>query len=118
MTDSTKRQTLHDIEDITRLPDGQLRAVVGLLGGDEARTYRVASQFAGMSLGTLYTHLRRIRRNHPKLYDAIHKVRKAQLRQRHRDAVARAREHSRQYFRNLRKHNAYIYRLMFGIHRR
>ena len=45
MTDSTKRQKLHDIEDT----DGQLRAVVGLLGGDEARTYRVASQFAGMS---------------------------------------------------------------------
>ena len=103
-TDDHKRQKLRDISDIIHLPEGQYRAVVGLIGGDEARTYVVASQIAEISLGTLYTHLARVRRNHPRLYAAVLKVRKAQLKQRHRDAVIRAREHSRQYFRNMRKH--------------
>jgi len=103
-TDDHKRQKLRDISDIIHLPEGQYRAVVGLIGGHEARTYLVASQIAEISLGTLYTHLARVRRNHPRLYTAVLKVRKAQLKQRHRDAVTRAREHSRQYFRNMRKH--------------
>ena len=103
-TDDHKRQKLHDISDVIHLPEGQYRAVVGLNGGDEARTYHVASQITGISVNTLYTHLARVRRNYPRLYAAILKVRKTQLKQRHRDAVTRAREHSRQYFRNMRKH--------------
>ena len=104
VTDTYKRQKLHDISDVIHLPEGQYRAVVGLVGGNEARTYLVASQIAEISLGTLYTHLARVRRNHPGLYAAVLKVRKAQLKQCHRDAVTRAREYSRQYFRNMRKH--------------
>jgi len=43
-----------------------------------------------MSLGTLYTHLRRVRCNPPKLYAAIRKVRRAQLAVRHNNAVAKS----------------------------
>ena len=110
MTKPLNRQNLHDIKHIKLLPDGQLRAVVGLIGGDGARTYKQASVIADMSLGTLYTHLRRIRIKHPKLYGAIYKERKNQLKVRHREAVGRARDHTRQYFSNVRKGERAIYR--------
>jgi hypothetical protein len=110
MTKLLNRQNLHDIRHIKLLPDGQLRAVVGLIGGDGARTYKEASVIADMSLGTLYTHLRRIRINHPVLHKAIYKERKNQLKVRHREAVGRARDHTRKYFSNVRKGERAIYR--------
>ena len=79
-----------------------------------ARTYKEASVIADMSLGTLYTHLRRIRIKHPKLYGAIYKERKNQLKVRHREAVGRARDHTRQYFSNVRKGERAIYHFMAG----
>ena len=53
MTKPLNRQNLHDIKHIKLLPDGQLRAVVGLIGGDDARTYKEASIIAGMSFRDL-----------------------------------------------------------------
>ena len=94
---------MHDIKEVTLLPPGQLRAVVGLIGGDKARTYVQASEIAGISLSTMHTHLRRIRENHPLLYKGIRAMRKYQLKARHRVALRNARVHSRQYFRNVRK---------------
>ena len=70
--------------------------------------HREATKVAGVSLGTFETHLRRVLQNHPELYLAIRKVRKAQMAMRHREAVARAREHTRQYFRRVRKSERYL----------
>ena len=69
MTKPLNRQLLRDIKS---LPDGQRKSVVGLVGGDRARTYIEASEIAGISVNTLYTHLRRIRTKHPILYGAIY----------------------------------------------
>ena len=110
-----KGRELHDINEVTLLPPGQLRAVAGLIGGDKARTYVQASEIAGISLGTMYTHLRRIRENHPRLYEAIRTARKYQLKARHRTAVSNARSHSRQYFRNVRKGEQRWLRLALGL---
>ena len=52
-----------------------------------------------MSLGTLHTHIRRIRQGHPGLYAAICQVRLAQLAERHDMALETAQEHSLAYFR-------------------
>jgi hypothetical protein len=98
----------HDMPDLSSLPPGQARAVESLIGAGRDRTYTEAAEAAGMSLGTLYTHLRRVRCNHPKLYAAIRKVRKAQLAVRHRNAVANARAHTRAYFRHIRRSQLYL----------
>ena len=103
MTPTAKRRLLHDITGLSLLPAGQLRAVDGLVGGDRARTYTEASEIAGMSLGTLHTHMRRVRINHPVTHKAIYRRRRSQLRERHSEAVARARDHTKQYFKRVRK---------------
>ena len=103
MTTRIKRQALRDLTDVSLLPEGQMRAVVALVGSNKARTYIEAAKIAGTSVNTLYTHLRRIRSNHPRLYEVV-----AQLRTRHREAVARAREHTKQYFRRVRKSERWL----------
>ena len=100
MTTTHKRRLSRDI---AILPEGQRRAVDGLVGGERARTYVEASEVAGISVNTLYTHLRRVRSKHPKLYKAIYRRRRSQLRERHREAVARARDHTKQYFKRVRR---------------
>ena len=108
MTNDTKKRGSHHLPNLSILPEGQDRAVVALIGGKQARTYPESADRAGMSLGTLYIRLHRVRQGHPNLYAAISKVRKAQLAKRHREAVARAREHTRQYFRRTRKSERYL----------
>ena len=108
MTTTHKRRKAHDVPDLSPLPPGQARAVEALIGAGRDRTYPAAAEAAGISLGTLYTHLRRVRCNHPKLYAAIRKVRKAQLAIRHRQAVANARAHSRAYFRRMSRSQIYL----------
>ncbi len=100
MTPTAKRRLSRDI---AILPEGQRRAVDGLVGGDRARTYIEAAEVAHVSVNTLYTHLRRIRINHPVIHKAIYRRRRSQLRERHREAVARARDHTREYFKRVRK---------------
>jgi hypothetical protein len=56
-----------------------------------------------MAEGTLLTHFNRVRRNHPRLYEEICAVRKAQLEQRHQTALENARRHSRRYFSRLNR---------------
>ena len=89
MTTHTERRLLRDI---SLLPEGQRRAVTSLVGGERARTYVEASEVAHISVNTLYTHLRRVKSKHPKLYEAIYRRRRTQLRGRHNEAVLRARE--------------------------
>ena len=108
MTTRIKRQALRDLTDVSLLPEGQMRAVVALVGSNKARTYIEAAKIAGTSVNTLYTHLRRIRSNHPRLYEVVYTERKAQLRIRHREAAARAKEHTTQYFRRVRKSERWL----------
>ena len=89
--------------DKSLLPESQGKALESLVGGKRARTYVEASKVTGISVNTLYTHLRRVRSKHPKLYKAIYRRRRSQLRERHREAVARARDHTKQYFKRVRK---------------
>jgi hypothetical protein len=103
--DVSGTQNAHPIEQRTHgeldwsvLTDGQLRAVLALIGGDKARTYREAGRLCGTGLGTLYKHLHRIRQKHPELYKAVMDIRSMQLMDRHEAAVERAKQHSREFF--------------------
>ena len=102
-----KKREADDIPDLSPLPQGQRTAVEALIGGGtQARTYLEAAELAGMSLGTVKTHLRRVRQRHPQLYKAIRRVRRSQLAVRHRLAVMNAQGHSRAYFRRV---NRFLY---------
>ena len=109
----SKKRILYDTPDISALPLGQRRAVEALVGSEEARTYREAAGLAGMSEGTLLTHINRVQQNHPQLYQTIRGVRLEQLSVRHADALANAKAHSRAYFR--RRANRRFY-LLFGYY--
>ena len=71
------------------IPEGQRRAVESLVGGDRARTYIEAAEVSHVSVNTLYTHLRRIRINHPVIHKAIYRRRWSRLRERHSEVMAR-----------------------------
>ena len=94
--------------DVTMLPEGQKRAVTALISGERARTYPEVAAVGEMSLGTLYTHLRRVKRNHPAVYQKVRRVRKAQLAVRHRNALDNARAHTRAWFRRVRRNERYL----------
>ena len=94
--------------DLTSLPEGQRRAVRALISGERARTYPEAAKVGRMSLGTLYTHLRRVKRNHPEVYKKVRRVRKAQLAVRHHNALENARAHTRTWFRRVRRNERYL----------
>ncbi len=69
-------------------------------GGESARAYSEAAWIAGVSEGTMLTHVNRVRQNHPGVYSLIRDVRMAQIAVRHEIAVMNARDHSRAYLRN------------------
>ena len=98
----------HMTPDLTPLPEGQKRAVRALISGERARTYPEAAKVAGVSLGTLYTHLRRVKRNHPVVYKKVQRVRQAQLAVRHHSALLNARAHTRAWFRRVRRNERYF----------
>jgi len=77
----------------TSLPylPGQLRAIQALIGaGEKARTYTEAATLAEVSEGTMLTHVNRVRRRHPRLYQRVRNVRLAQLAVRHEVALGNA----------------------------
>ena len=96
---------------LASLPTGQRRAVAALISGERARTYPEAAKLGGISLGTLYTHLRRVKRNHPEVYEKVRRVRKNQLAVRHSNALDNARSHTRAWFRRVRRNE----RLAMGL---
>ena len=98
-----EKQFPYDMPNLSTLPPGQRRAVEALIGGGVARTYPDAARLAGMSEGTLLTHVNRVRQRHPGLYSSIRSVRLAQLAERHEGALATARAHSAIYFRKRAK---------------
>ena len=93
---------------LSPLRPGQRWAIEALIGGGQARTYPEAARIAGMAEGTLLTHVNRVRQRHPRLYEEIRAVRRAQLDVRHEVALENARAHSSLYF---RKQNRYMRQL-------
>lgn len=88
-----KKHNPYDLPNLSRLPPGQCRAIKALIGGGEqARTYGEAAKLAGMSVGTLFTHVNRVKTRHPRIYKKVRAVRLAQLPLRHEEALGNARE--------------------------
>jgi transposase len=95
---------------LERLTVGQQRTVKTLLKG---KTYQDTANTLGVSTGTVYRQLKRVKDKHPNLYQEVMTVRKQQLAQRHKEALKRAEAHSRRYFR--KKYN-YEYMLKHGYY--
>ena len=55
--------TLYDQIDL--LPAGQRKVVAALLEDDTARSYPEVAALLGIHLGSVHTHLRRVRLRHP-----------------------------------------------------
>ena len=93
---------------LQKLPKGQRRAVHALFGQDKAITYKAAAESIGIGVGTIYTHLKRIRLNSPEIYRMLMLYRKNQLEVRHQEALVRRDEHDHRFFRNRLKgwHNS------------
>lgn len=68
----------------------------------------------GVHVGTLYTHLRRLRQNHPGVYAALMTKRVEQLAERHEAAIARAAAHSRRWFRAERRRRNRLFKRLTG----
>jgi transposase len=86
--------------DLTPLTPGQRKVITALLNASKRTpTYQDVAKKLGVSVGTVYRHLKRVRDEHPELYQDIMLERKAQLDKRHVEAVNRARQNSRRYFR-------------------
>ncbi len=97
--------------DLSTLSEGQRKSVLALIGGDRARTYSEAAESAGISLGSLHTYLARVRKNHPKVYERVMKVRRKRLSQRHRLSELNRKAHTRAWFRRVRRNE----RLTLGL---
>jgi hypothetical protein len=63
---------------------GQRRVVEALLSSSYGKTYPAVAKELGVGLGTVHTHLRRLRTRWPELYDEIMAVRRGQLQARHK----------------------------------
>jgi len=95
---------------LSQLPPGQAKALRAILDPDNpsGRTYKQAAEVAGISLGTLYTHLRRVRQNHPKIYAAVMGARSIQLEVRHQTALTDRRLRSREWWDGVNKAQFYM----------
>jgi len=89
--------------ELSGLPEGQRRAMDALIGGRSDRTYGEAAEVAGISLGTMLTHVNRVRQNHPDVYGEVRVVRRQQLEGRHARAMNTAEWHSAMYFRRRKR---------------
>ena len=77
------------------LPRGQARVVLGLLClPEDPVTYGDIADAFEIHLGTVHTHLRRVRVRHPTLYDAVMAERRRQLAARHHAVLTKRRERS------------------------
>lgn len=80
----------HDQVDVfEQLPAGQVRVIGALLGLGYAPTYAEVAQLLEVHVGTVHTHLARVRTQHPEFYAAVMAARLRQLAIRHATAVAR-----------------------------
>jgi transposase len=100
--------------DLSPLTPGQQRVVSALLNARKhTPTYEGVAKKLGVSPGTVYSHLKRVREGHPELYQTIMLERKHQLSYRHRKALARAKANSRAYFRRKRNRE---YKAKYGYY--
>ena len=76
------------MEEFDRLPLGQANVIAALLEHDHAPTYQELAELLGLHLGTIHTHLARVRQRHPWLYAEVMIARRRQLAARHVVAVA------------------------------
>lgn len=97
------RQRPAVLDHLDALTPGQMRVVEALLGDSQGRTYRQIAALLGVHLGTVYTHLKRVRDRHPDLWIEIQAARTKQLALRHQRALARARRHTDAWFRKQRR---------------
>jgi transposase len=74
-----------------------------LVGHKEARTYKKVAEILDLHVGTVYTHLKRVRDNQPGIYNRAFSIRKSQLEILHQKALARADAKSHEYHRNMKK---------------
>ena len=82
-----KKQIPHDLADrLAELPPAQRRVAEALVGGDQARTYGDVAAVLGVSVGTVHTHLRRVRERHPDVYAVLMAARSARARRTPRDS--------------------------------
>jgi hypothetical protein len=97
----------------TELPRGQARVALGLLClPEDPVAYTDVSAAFGISLGTVHTHMRRIRQRRPDLYGEIMAERRRQLSARHDLVVAKRRRRSLLW---ARRRRAAEYRKAHGI---
>lgn len=69
--DTCKWRFPYDMLDLSSLSPGQRCAMEALIGGGEsARTYSDAAQIAGVSEGTMLTHVNRVHEYHPVPYQS------------------------------------------------
>lgn len=73
--------------------------MVTALLADSAVTYQDVAASAGVTVGTVHTHLRRVRELAPDLWELVAVERQRLLELRHEAAQLRAAAHSRQWFR-------------------
>lgn len=111
ITDATPqtRPALSDL--LAELTPGQRRVAEAFVSGDVARSYRAVAADLEIHVGTLYTHLRRIRMAHAAVYWSLMELRATQLQTRHEAAIARAQAHSQRW---QGKQASRRYRLKFG----
>ena len=82
---------------LATLPPGRRRVATALIADNRGRTYPEVAEKLGIHLGTVHQHLRRIRLRHPEAYAAVRKARARQLAARRRQALARAKAHSKRW---------------------
>lgn len=75
----------------------QRAAVLALIGGTEARTYRQAAMLAGVSVNTLYGYLRRVRRRRPDIWEHVIRRRREQVEARQTKNAERLRRRSERW---------------------
>jgi transposase len=86
------------IRSLATLPPGRRRIAWALLADPCGATYSEVALRLGLHLGTVYQHLRRIRRLHPQVYAVLMATRSRQLEERHERALARAKAHTNRWF--------------------
>lgn len=96
-TETTGRASLLAV--LGKVPSGRARVALALVVGREAPTYPEVAARLGIGVGTVYTHLRRLRERHPDVYAAVMAERSRQLAKRHKEALARDEAHSRRWHR-------------------
>jgi transposase len=108
-----KQMTALQNLNLTGLTKGQRRTVALLLRSKSGLAYQGVADRQGVSIGTVYQQLKRIRDKHPDTYSRIMEIRKTQLAYRHEKALERERKQSKAYF---RRRYAKKYKAKYGFY--